>query len=122
MVHASAFITVWADQEGVTCSADSPALMMLRQDLADLSIDAVQGYMLPWDVRRLVAALSNVLSPEQSSYGCFEPSLFCAAKFVLPDGWQLLLLPCLMWSSVWTRPVSCNSAVNNTALCAEAKY
>ncbi len=72
-------------------SADSSAFLVLWQDVADLSIDAVQGYMLPWDVRRLAAALSNVLSPEQSSYGSFEPSLFCTARFIqlLPNGQQL---------------------------------
>lgn len=75
---------------------------MLWQDLADLSIHAVQGYMLPWDVRRLVAALSNLLSPEQSSYGCFEPSLFYTARFNQPltDGQQLLIFPFLMLSFV----------------------
>lgn len=84
--------------------ADTSVYLVLWQDLADLSIHAVQGYMLPWDVRRLVAALSNVLSPEQSSYGCFEPSLFYTARFNPPltDGQQLLISHFLMLSVATT--------------------
>ena len=91
VIHASALIVLWAGQTLIHASADSSALLVVSQDLADLSIDAVQGYMLPWDVRRLAAALSTVLSPEQSSYGSFEPSLFCTFRFaqLLPNGQQL---------------------------------
>ncbi len=91
VVHASALIVLWAGHILIHAFADSSAFLVLWQDLADLSIDAVQGYMLPWDARRLAAAFSNVLSPEQSSYGSFEPSLFCTFRFaqLLPSGQQL---------------------------------
>ena len=88
---SSALIAPSADYILLHASADISAFLVLWQDLDNLSIDAVQGYMLPWDMRRLAAALSNVLSPEQSSYGSFEPSLFCTARFIPPftNGQQL---------------------------------
>ena len=89
----------------------SSALVMLLQDVADLSVNAVQGYMLPWDLRRLVAALCNLLAPEQRSYGLLEPSLFPTARGIfakpLPDGEQ----SCALYSRTKLHASSTNTTV-----------
>ena len=61
------------------------------QGLKQLSIDAVQPYMLPWDARKLLRCLNGLLAPQQASFGHFEPSLFCPSRAPtpLPEG-QLL--------------------------------
>lgn len=81
--------------------------------------------MLPWDVRRLVAALSNVLSPEQSSYGCFEPSLFYIARFNQPltNGQQLLIFHFLILSIAMGLCLHCTTVLGFvTALIDQGKY
>lgn len=54
------------------------------QDLRQLSIDAVQPYMLPWDVRKLLKCLNSLLAPKPACYGYHEPSLFCSNRAIVP--------------------------------------
>ena len=71
-------------------------IQSLLQDLELLSMDTVQCFMLPWDVRRLLAALRNLLCSDAVPFGTLEPSLLCTinARTPVSDG-QLTFFPAL---------------------------
>lgn len=104
------------------CCISSSVFAVLLQDIADLSINTVQGYMLPWDVRRLVAALCNLLAPEQRSYGFQEPSLFGTARCTKPltDCQQSLLCEVLLMLAFLVVP-SWTSLCSVKLMCAVVK-
>ena len=58
------------------------------QDVPKVQLDQIQPYLLPMDVRRLVACMKPLT--QAASYGTLEPSLFCSslndAHIVWPAG------------------------------------